>query len=200
MLRILSAAFTALFIAGCAIGPSLPEPPVKASQADFEYKLSPGDQIEVNVWRNPEVSTKVPIRPDGRVTIPLIEDLQASGKTPAALAREIEQGLGKYIREPSVSVIVLQVADSMRDQVRVAGEVNRPIAIQYRPRMTLLDAMMAANGLTKLAAGNRAVLVRPAEGNKQYSIRVKDLLGRADPTANVELLPGDQITVPESKF
>lgn len=200
MLRRLIAFLSLLTLGACAgFGPTLPPAPQTVSQTAYSYRLAPGDQLEINVWRNPEVSTKVPIRPDGKVTIPLIQDLQAAGKTPTQLGTEIEHGLAKYIREPSVSVIVTKVADNMRDQVRIAGEVVKPVSLPYQQKMTLLDAVSAAGGLSKLAAGNRAVLTRTSE-NKQYALRLDDLLRNADASANVELLPGDVITVPQSKF
>lgn len=199
MHRLLIPLIITLSLSACA-NMGLPVAPVKAPQTEFPYRLGAGDLIEVSVWRNPEVSAKVPIRPDGKVTVPLIEDLQAAGKTPSELSREIEKGLARFIREPSVSIIVTQIAETSRDQVRVVGEVSKPTAMPYRSRMTVLDALLAAGGLTKLANGNGAILIRGAEGNKQYRLRVKDLLSSGDVTANAELMPGDVISIPERTF
>jgi polysaccharide export outer membrane protein len=142
----------------------------------------------------------VPVRPDGKVTSPLIEDLVAVGKSPAALAREIEQRLARYIREPSVTVLVTTFVGNSSEQVRVVGQAARPAALPYKQNMTLLDVMIAVGGITEFAAGNRAVLIRQAENNKQYSVRLKDLLKGGDVSANVEVLPGDVIMIPEGLF
>jgi polysaccharide export outer membrane protein len=154
----------------------------------------------LNVWRNPELSTRVPVRPDGRITSPLIEDMVAVGKTPADLGREIEERLKKYIRDPTVTVLVSQFVGNSSHQVRVVGQAARPAALPYRQGMTLLDVMITVGGITEFASGNRAVLIRQAEGNKQYSIRLTDLLKNGDVTANVEVVPGDVVMIPEGMF
>ncbi|MCA3178848.1 MAG: polysaccharide export protein [Burkholderiaceae bacterium] len=189
----------ALVLAGCASS-SLPPAPVKAASTSYQYQVGPGDQLEINVWRHPELSARVPVRPDGKVTSPLIEDLVAVGKSPAALAREIEQRLARYIREPSVTVLVTTFVGNSSEQVRVVGQAARPAALPYKQNMTLLDVMIAVGGITEFAAGNRAVLIRQAENNKQYSVRLKDLLKGGDVSANVEVLPGDVIMIPEGLF
>jgi polysaccharide export outer membrane protein len=190
---------TALVLAGCSTS-GHPPAPVKAASAEYRYQIGPGDQLDVNVWRHPELSARVPVRPDGKVTTPLIEDLQAVGKNPADLAREIEKRLARYIREPSVTVLVTNFVGNSSEQVRVVGQAARPAALPYKQNMTLLDVMIAVGGITEFAAGNRAVLIRQAEGNKQYSIRLKDLLKGGDVSANVEMLPGDVIMIPEGMF
>jgi polysaccharide export outer membrane protein len=190
---------TVVLLSGCASG-SLPPAPQKAASAGYRYQIGPGDQLEINVWRNPELSAKVPVRPDGKITTPLIEDLQAVGKNPADLAREIEARLVKYIRDPSVTVLVTSFVGNSTEQVRVVGQAARPAALPYRQNMTLLDVMITVGGITEFAAGNRAVLIRQAEGNRQYSIRLKDLLKGGDVSANVEVLPGDVIMIPEGLF
>lgn len=190
---------TAALLSGCASG-SLPPAPQKAASAGYRYQIGPGDQLEISVWRNPELSAKVPVRPDGKITTPLIEDLQAVGKNPADLAREIEARLAKYIRDPSVTVLVTSFVGNATEQIRVVGQAARPAALPYRQNMTLLDVMITVGGITEFAAGNRAVLIRQAENNKQYSIRLKDLLKGGDVSANVEVVPGDVIMIPEGMF
>jgi polysaccharide export outer membrane protein len=190
---------TAALLSGCASG-SLPAAPQKAASAGYRYQIGPGDQLEISVWRNPELSAKVPVRPDGKITTPLIEDLQAVGQNPADLAREIETRLAKYIRDPSVTVLVTSFVGNSTEQVRVVGQAARPAALPYRQNMTLLDVMITVGGITEFAAGNRAVLIRQAEGNRQYSVRLKDLLKGGDVSANVEVLPGDVIMIPEGLF
>ncbi len=190
-------AFIAM-LAACAS--SLPPAPVEADQPKYEYKLGPGAQLSISVWRNPELSASLPVRPDGKITGPLIEDMVAQGKTPTELAREIEVTLEKFVRNPSVRVLVTGFVGNNREQVRVVGQATTPTAIPYSQEMTLLDVMIAVGGLNEWAAGNRAVLIRGAEDNKQYSVRLSDLLQGGDVSANVEVLPGDVIMIPESRF
>ena len=186
-----------LAISACS---SLPAAPPKAAQPDYAYQIGAGDVLEINVWRNPELSTRIPVRPDGKITSPLIEDLIVIGKTPDAVAREIEGRLTKFIRDPTVTVVVAQVVGNSQNQVRVVGQAARPAAIPYRQGLTLLDVMITVGGVTEFAAGNRAVLIRQSEKNKQYSLRLRDLLKGGDVSANVEVLPGDVIMIPESYF
>lgn len=199
MSRPLLLLFAAAMLAACASTSHLPPAPAKVVNPEYRYVIGPGDQLDVMVFRNPELSSKVPVRPDGRVTLPLIEDLEASGKNPSALSREIEERLKKYIREPQVTVIVSGIVGSATEQVRVVGQATKPTALPFKHSMTLLDAMISVGGLTDFAAGNRAVLVR-ANGSEQYSLRINDLLRRGDISANVELLPGDVIIIPQSSF
>ncbi len=188
---------TAIGMAACA---SLPPPPTVASEDEYQYKLGPGDQIKIVVWRNPELSAEIPVRPDGKITAPLIEDMVALGKTPSALAREIEAELDRFVRNASVRVLVTRFVGSQVEQVRVVGQATRPTALPYTQKMTLLDVMIAVGGLTEWAAGNRAVLIRSAQNNKQYGVRLADLIQDGDVTANAEVLPGDVIMIPESRF
>jgi polysaccharide export outer membrane protein len=168
---------------------------------DYNYIIGPGDNVNIFVWRNPEVSMSVPVRPDGKITTPLVEDLQASGKTPTELARKIEEVLGTYIKDPSVTVIVTGFVGPYDQQVRVIGEATSPQALPYRENMTLLDLMIAVGGLTEFAAGNNAVLVRRVNGREmQYRLRIDDLIDEGDISANVPMLPGDILIVPESWF
>jgi polysaccharide biosynthesis/export protein len=188
--------FTTLFLlAGCS---SLPPVPKTAAQDDYQYKLGPGDTLSITVWRNPELSTAVAVRPDGKISSPLIEDLEAIGKNPSQLAREIEVKLGEFVRNPAVSVMVTTFVGNTREQVRVVGQATKPMGLPYKQSMTLLDVMIEVGGITEYAAGNRAVLIRGQENNRQYALRLKDLLQGGDVTANAEVLPGDVIMIPES--
>jgi polysaccharide export outer membrane protein len=198
MSRLLASVLAAFLLAGCAT--ALPPAPVKAAQPNYQYQIGPGDALEISVWRHPELSTKVPVRPDGKITAPLIEDLVAIGRTPAELGREIEQRLMKYVREPNVTVMVASFVGNASEQVRVVGQAMKPAALPYKQGMTLLDVMILVGGITEYASGNRAVLIRQAEDNKQYAVRLRDLLKGGDVSANVEVLPGDVIMIPESWF
>lgn len=190
-------------VAGCSSLDQLPAtPPIKESEVlDTRYRIGVGDGLTIFVWRNPELSTGVVVRPDGRLTIPLIEDLPAVGKTPTELARDIEKELATYIQDPIVSVIVGGGAGPFADQVRVVGEATRPQALPYRATMTLLDVMIGVGGLSEFAAGNRAIITRYVDGQpKQYRARLDDLIKYGDMTANIRILPGDIISIPESWF
>jgi polysaccharide export outer membrane protein len=158
------------------------------------------DSVTVIVWRNQELSTSVPVRPDGKITAPLIEDLPALGKDSTTLARDIEKALSKYIRDPVVTVIVTGFNGPYPEQIRVVGEAQKPQALPYRQGMTLLDLMIAVGGLTDFADGNNASIMRTSEGGKQYSVRLKDLIKRGDISANVDVKPGDILLVPQSWF
>lgn len=165
------------------------------------YLIGPGDSLNIFVWRNPDLSTSVPVRPDGRITIPLVEDLQASGKTPTQLARDIEKALAKYVKDPLVTVMVTGFVGPYSQQIRVVGEAAQPQALPYRDRMTLLDVMIAVGGLTEFAAGNRARLIRIVDGEQQVmELRLDDLLKDGDISANIPMLPGDTLIIPESWF
>lgn len=183
----------------------------------YQYLIGPGDGLEIFVWRNPEVSTSVTVRPDGKITTPLVEDLDASGRTPSQLARDIEKVLEVYIRQPIVTVIVSNFTGPYSEQIRVVGEATAPQALPFREDMTLLDVMILVGGLTEFAAGNRASIVRvtptepieddlqdddrqPVRETKQYRVRIDDLLKDGDISANVSMLPGDILIIPESWF
>ena len=153
-----------------------------------------------SVWRNPDLSITVPVRPDGRISTPLVEDLPAAGRNPQDLAREIEKALGRFIRDPVVTVVVNNFQGPYSEQIRIIGEATRPQALPYRQNMTLLDVMILVGGLTDFADGNGAVLVRGSEGGKQYSVRLRDLVKRGDISANVQVRPGDVLIVPQSWF
>ena len=168
-----------------------------------EYVIGPLDELTIFVWRNPELGAKVQVRPDGRITTPLISEMPAVGKTPAMLAQDIKLQLSQYINDPIVSVIVNNFAGTFSQQVRIVGATEKPASIPFRANMTLLDAMIAVGGLSEYAAGNKARLIRFDKGTgrqKEYSIRLGDLLKKGDSKANVLLQPGDVIIIPESMF
>ncbi|MBN2700670.1 MAG: XrtA/PEP-CTERM system exopolysaccharide export protein [Methylohalobius sp. ZOD2] len=184
---------------GCSPYPPLnprAEPP-----ADYTYIIGPGDSLEMFVWGNPEITRTVVVRPDGKISAPLVEELPATGKTPYQLARDIEGELARYIRNPLVTVIVSGFVGPYSEQIRVVGEAANPQAVPYREHMTLLDLMIQVGGLTEFAAGNRATLVRWINGEqRQFNVRIDDLIEDGDITANVDMLPGDILIVPEAFF
>lgn len=187
-------------LAGAAEVPPAGAPPVPSETTSSQYIIGPGDTLQVFVWRNPELSTTVPVRPDGMISVPLVEDMVAVGKTPSQLARDMEQVLAEYIRSPQVNIIVSNPVSTF-SQVRVIGQVGQPQAIPYREGMTVLDAILAAGGLGQFAAGNRAKVVRTVDGRQQeIDVRVADLVNRGDLKQNIELRPGDVLVVPESFF
>lgn len=179
---------------------SYPAAPSTAASADYSYKIGPGDNVNIVVWRNPELSMVVPVRPDGKISSPLIDDLAAMGKDPTSLARDIEKELGKFIRDPVVTVIVTGFVGPYSEQIRVIGEAAKPQILAYKQKMTVLDVMIAVGGITDFADGNRATILRTGENNTQYSVRLKDLVKRGDVSANVEMKPGDVLIIPQSWF
>ena len=192
-------------VGGGASHPELPPASYVASkeQPGEEYVIGPLDDLTIFVWRNPELGAKVQVRPDGRITTPLITDMPAVGKTPKMLADDIKLALSQYIENPLVSVIVNNFSGTFSQQVRIVGATEKPASIPYRANMTLLDAMIAVGGLSEFAAGNRARLVRfdkDTGKQKEYQVRLNDLLKRGDTKANVMLAPGDVIIIPESMF
>ncbi len=189
-----------LFLVACGSLGSHPPAPRVAEAPNHRYKIGPLDSLSIVVWRNPELSAVVTVRPDGRISTPLVEDLVAANRSPADLAREIETVLGKYVRDPVVTVVVSGFQGTYADQIRIVGEASRPQAVAYRQNMTVLDVMIQVGGLTDFADGNGAVLVRGSEGGKQYSVRLKDLLKRGDISANVAIMPGDIVIIPQSWF
>lgn len=190
----------ALVLSACASSGSHPPAPVNAGDPNYTYIIGAGDSINIAVWRNPELSMTVPVRPDGKVAAPLVDEVMAQGKTPVQLARDLEQVLSKYVRDPIVTVMVSGFVGPYSEQIRVVGEAARPQFLPYKSQMTVLDVMIAVGGLTDFAAGNSATILRTAEGNKQYSVRLKDLMKRGDVTANVEVRPGDILIIPQSLF
>jgi polysaccharide export outer membrane protein len=194
-----AAVAAAAVLLGCQTNP-YPPAPQSAATPDYLYKIGPLDSVNVIVWRNPELSTSVPVRPDGKITAPLIEDLPALGKDPTTLARDIETALSKYIRDPVVTVVVSGFNGPYPEQIRVVGEAQKPQALSYRQGMTLLDLMIAVGGLTDFADGNNASIMRASEGGRQYRVRLKDLIKRGDISANVDVKPGDILLIPQSWF
>jgi polysaccharide biosynthesis/export protein len=193
-----ASALLALLVAGCAT--QYPPAPVQSTVSDFNYHIGTHDVVNVIVWRNPELSMAVPVRPDGKITTPLIDDLPALGKSPTELGRDMEKALSKYVRDPVVTVIVTSFAGPPSEQVRVIGEAAKPQILSYSSQMTLLDVMIAVGGLTDFADGNGARIFRPSESGKLYSVRLRDLLRRGDITANVDMRPGDILIIPQSWF
>lgn len=171
------------------------------SGIDTPYLIGPGDMVRVVVWRSPDLSAIVPVRPDGKISTPLVEDLAASGKTATQLARDVEQVLAKYVQSPVVTVIVNTFVGPYSQQIRVIGEAVKPQALAYRENMTLLDVMIAVGGITDFADGNRASIVRTGGGKtQQFAVRLRDLVRRGDLSANVALRPGDVLVIPQSFF
>ena len=201
-------ALASLALTGCAggaNGPQLPPASFVSLQEGpgEEYIIGPLDELTIFVWRNPELGASVQVRPDGRITTPLITDMPAVGKTPSMLAEDLKLQLSQYIQEPLVSVIVNKFAGTFSQQVRVVGASEKPASLPYRANMTLLDAMIAVGGLNEFASGNRARLIRfdkQTGKQKEYSLRLADLLKKGDSQANVMLMPGDVIIIPESTF
>jgi polysaccharide export outer membrane protein len=172
--------------------PAAPVPP--------DYIIGPGDTLQIFVWRNPELAATIPVRPDGKISTPLVEDMVAVGKNPSALARDIEKVLSEYVRSPQVNVIVTQPA-SVFSQVKIIGQVLRPQALAYREGMMVLDAVLAVGGLSQFAAGNRARILRTEDGRqKEIKIKLDALVNHGDMKQNVALKPGDVLMVPETRF
>ena len=195
-------ALSAAWLAACTSTPlaTLPAAGSGAEGPDYSYVIGAGDNVNIIVWRNPELSMSVPVRPDGKVSAPLVEELVAQGKTPPQLARDVEKKLSTYVRDPIVTVIVTGFVGPYSEQIRVVGEAARPQFLPYKQKMTLLDVMIAVGGLTDFADGNRASILRGSDGNKQYAVRLKDLIRRGDVSANVEMRPGDILIIPQSLF
>jgi polysaccharide export outer membrane protein len=205
----LGTGLAALTLSGCATGPSggaqLPPAAFVSTQEGpgEDYIIGPLDQLTIFVWRNPELGAKVQVRPDGRITTPLITDMPAVGKTPAMLAQDLKIQLGEFIKDPLVSVIVDNFSGTYSQQIRVVGATEKPASLPYRANMTLLDAMIAVGGLSEFAAGNRARLVRFDKGTgqqREFNLKIGRLLKQGDASANVRLEPGDVIIIPESAF
>ncbi|MCB5226731.1 polysaccharide export protein [Alishewanella sp. 16-MA] len=194
-----------LLLSGCAQNSTLPRASVQNSVTtsvdNYQYLIGPDDSLTIFVWRNPELSGNFIVRPDGKISTSLIEDVEVSGKTPTQLARDMELILAKYIRDPVVTVSVNNFVGPYSEQVRVIGQALNPQAVNYRQYMTLLDVMITVGGLTEFADGNNAKLVRTTNGSQRtYNIRLDDLVREGEISANVDILPGDIIIVPEAWF
>lgn len=190
----------ALLLAGCAGNKTL-EPDDRGAASTSEYRIGPGDNLRVFVWRNPEISTDVQVRPDGKISTPLVEDMIAAGKTPTELAHDLKQVLATYVKNPTVNVMVTGFVGALSDQIRVVGQATNPKALPYRARMTLLDVMIEVGGLTEFAAGNRAKVIRRLDGEeKEIPVHLEDLVADGDVSANMAMQPGDILIIPESWF
>ncbi|MEM9809722.1 MAG: XrtA/PEP-CTERM system exopolysaccharide export protein [Pseudomonadota bacterium] len=209
--RLFAFVVSSLILTGCASGPfggGLEKAPREGEGTELadvnnipDYKIGAYDNLNIFVWRAPELSTQVSVRPDGRISTPLVEDMTAAGKSPARLSRDLEAELSQYVRSPEVTVIVSGFSSTFDQQVRVLGEAAQPRAIPYQAGMTILDVMIAVGGLTEFAAGNRAKLIRGRGNEKEtYRLRLGDLLRNGDVSADVPLQPGDVILIPESIF
>ena len=188
-----------LLLSACASAP--PAAPASASTPASDYLIGPGDGVNIIVWRNPEVSMSVPVRPDGKITTPLVEDLPAAGKTPSQLARDIEKSLAKFIQQPVVTVVVTNFVGTYGEQIRVIGQAARPQALPYRTDMSLMDVLIAVGGVTEFASGNKASIIRNVDGKLQkLPVRLNDLIKDGDMAANVNMRPGDVLVIPESFF
>jgi len=203
-LKTITLVLLAYVISGCS---TLTLPPATIHQsntvdvASYKYLIGAGDVVNIFVWRNPEVSGTFVVRPDGMITTSLVEDIPVSGKTPTELARTVEEILSTYLREPVVTVTVNNFVGPFSEQIRVIGEASEPKSINYTQQMTLLDVMIRVGGLTEFADGNDAILVRVENGEqKQYEIYIEDLIKNGEISANVDVLPGDIIVIPETWF
>lgn len=206
---VMTACALGIIVSGCAGQNTAVENDSSASSSSSpereakgeEYLIGPGDQLEVFVWRNPELSTTVPVRPDGKITTPLVEDVLASGKTATELAREMEKRLAFYVKSPIVTVTVQEFVGRYSEQIRVVGEAATPKSLSYSANMTLLDVIIDVGGLTEFANGNKATIVRSANGKRQQiNVRLDDLIKRGDISANIKMMPGDILIIPESWF
>ncbi len=199
--RLMSLAVVAGVVTGCAsFSPSYPPAPTTAATQDYNYIVGPGDNLNIIVWRNPELSMSVPVRPDGKVSTPLVDELVAQGKTSIEIARDIEKSLGKFVRDPVVTVIVTGFVGPYSEQIRVVGAAAKPQILPYKQKMTLLDVMIAVGGLTDFADGNGATIVRTSEAGVRYSVRLRDLIKNGDISRNVDMKPGDILIIPQGWF
>jgi len=204
-LKVLVTLLLAQIISACSANYTLPTATLHSSNTanidSYKYLIGAGDVLNIFVWRNPEVSGSFVVRPDGMITTSLVEDINVAGKTPTELARSIEEILATYLRDPIVTVTVNSFVGPFSEQIRVIGEAAEPQAINYTQHMTLLDVMIRVGGLTEFADGNDAVLIRMENGKqKQYEIMIDELLKDGEISANVDMLPGDIIIVPEAWF
>jgi polysaccharide export outer membrane protein len=194
-------ALAGAILTGCGGQTRIVEAPAQPVQAPTEYRIGPGDNLQVFVWNHPELTVTVPVRPDGVISTPLIEGVPAEGKTAPELARDLEKALSEYVRNPTVSVMVTSFVGAYADQIRVVGQAAKPQSLNYRANMTMLDVMIAVGGLAEFAAGNRAVLVRTENGKQlRIPVRLQDLLDDGDISANLPMRPGDVLIIPESRF
>ena len=203
MFRILAATLVVALVSACASGGGSAEAPPTPQQAAVEdYAIGVDDVVQVSVWRNPELGIEVPVRPDGKISVPLVGDVMAGGRTPAEVAKDIQDKLGAYVRDPQVAVILTELrSHEYLSRVRVTGAVRQPVSIPYRQGMTVLDAVLAAGGVNEFAAPDRSSLYRKSEGQTtSYAVRLDKIINRGDLSTNFTVAPGDVITVPERAF
>jgi polysaccharide export outer membrane protein len=204
-MRVIAVAIVAFLVAACASERAAPgaasQSQASATVEQSEYRIGPGDTLQVFVWNQPELTVTVPVRPDGMISTPLISGVPAEGKTATQLAKDLEVALSEFVRNPTVSVMVTGFVGAYADQIRVVGQASKPQSLPYRANMSLLDVMIAVGGLAEFAAGNRAVLVRTQDGKQiRTTVRLRDLLDKGDISANVPMRPGDVLIIPESRF
>jgi len=199
--QVLSAVAWSLWLGACSLGAPANAADIPPSQAvSADYRIGPGDSLHVFVFENDQLSVTVPVRPDGKISTPLVEDMVAVGKTPSQLARDIEAALSTYVKSPKVNVVVL-VALSIYSQVKIIGEVKEPQALPYHESMTVLEALLDAKGLTQFAAGNRGRIIRSVNGKtEEIKVKLESLINRGDVTQNLPLQPGDVLVVPQTRF
>ncbi len=198
-IRLLVLLLAALAVGGCSS--SKQRPAEELTSEPVHYLIGPGDVLQIFVWRNPELSVTLPVRPDGRISTPLVEDMQAVGKTPTQLARDMEAELSKYVKSPKVNVIVEEFVGNFSEQIRVVGKASEPKALPYRRNMTVLDVMIEVGGLAPGAAGNRAKIVRrTSKGRIEIPVRLDKLLNNGEIKYNVNMMPGDVLIIPESRL
>ncbi len=194
---LLTAVLTVVLTTAFAQDQSIAEEQVRSDA----YLIGAGDMLDVFVWRNPELSTRVPVRPDGKISTPLVEDMQAVGKSPTQLARDVEVVLAEYIRSPKVNIIVTSFVGTFSRQIRVVGQAANPRAIPYRDEMTVLDVIIEVGGLAEFASGNRAKIIRKINGEQvEIRVRLKDLINKGKIEENILMMPGDVLMIPESRF
>ena len=197
----LMALAAATLLNGCSGVAEAPLTAAKTQELASDYLIGPGDQIQVFVWRNPELTTSVRVRPDGKISVPLIEDLPIAGMTPTKAGRAIEEKLSNYVKDAIVTVIMVDFVGPVERQIRVVGEASKPAAMPFRQGMTVMDVMIQAGGLTQFAAGNRALVLRTVDGKSEsYKVRLDDLMKDGDLSANVQLAPGDVLMIPQTWF
>lgn len=201
-LQLLAIAVLLIAAQGCAGSGGSAIPPGDSQEGQTSgYIIGPGDVLQVYVWDNPELSVTIPVRPDGMITIPLVEDMRAVSKTPTQLARDVEEKLSDYVRTPQVNIIVTNFRGTYRKQIRVVGQAVSPQSLSYQSGMTLLDVMIEVGGLTEFASGNRAKVIRWEDKvQTEIRVRLKDLISDGDISENIEMKPGDVLIIPESIF
>lgn len=200
-LSMISTLLIAMALSACSTTAGTSNANTAAQTAQHDYLIGPGDTVNVVVWRNPEVSMVIQVRPDGKITTPLVEDIVAGGKTSTQLARDIEKALAKFIQQPVVTVIITGFSGPFEEQIRVIGQAAKPQALPYRQGMSLMDVMIAVGGITEFASGNKANIIRIVDGKQQkLNVKLDDLIKDGDISANVPVQPGDVLVIPQSFF